>query len=330
MVLTLESFAFFNTATARFLPWRCQRRWHLYYPVILFPLFTNRKGDKVGISACRKLTASAFSLPFDCRCKTPLTSCRWPAIIGIVVGIIVFVLAAYCCFRCCCRGRRRGGRNRANTTSMFNSAYQGYQPANNPNNAPPPYNETPRFAQFDVGGRGKSVGEDSLPAMPRWDAAQNKHVQDDVEMGRLESPEKPMLDQVAPKNSSAQPAIPIPAYAEVDSHPYNGPHEVHGASNQPPSGYTGPDFGHPYTGPEFGSGIGHGQHTSYSGYTSSEGTMYEPRGANRPHELGTTYSNTLPPPSPSAPQESFSPNAPSFLQAGRRPAAHMTDSWRNV
>ena len=221
---------------------------------------------------------------------------------------------------------------------MFNPApYQGYQPANG-NNATPPYNEPPRFAQFDVGHKGKPVGEDSLPAMPSWDAAQSKRIEEpgrDMEMGNLEPHERrPMLADGA-NASNVNLSHPIQGYAEADSHPVPGPYEVHGTQAQPPAGYTGPDFGHgaghPYTGPDFGAGYGAGQQTAYSAYAPSESTRYEPSGVNEPRspqESGTTYSNTMPPPSPSAQQQGFQ-HAPSVLQAGRR-TAQGANSWRDV
>ena len=212
----------------------------------------------------------------------------------------------------------------------------GYQPANNPNNAPPPYGEPPRFAQFDAGSRGKPVHEDSLPAMPSWENAQKKHVEDDdVEMSRLDVPQekKPMLAPGA-NASTADLSNPRLGYTEADSHPV-GPNGANGAHGQTPAGCTGPDFGpgtdDHYTGPDFTSGVGHGQHTSYSAYAPSESTRYEPSGVNEPPELGTTYSHTLPPPSPGAQHTGFPPqHAPSVLQAGRRPGASSNNSWRDV
>lgn len=220
---------------------------------------------------------------------------------------------------------------------MFNPApYMGYQPANNPNNAPPPYGEPPRFAQFDAGSRGKPVHADSLPAMPSWENAQKKHVEDyDVEMSRLDVPQekKPMLAPGA-NASTADLSNPKLGYTEADSHPVV-PNGANGAHGQTPAGYTGPDFGHGadhhYTGPDFTSGVGQGQQTSYSAYAPSESTRYEPSGVNEPLELGTSYSHTLPPSSPSAQHTGFPPqHAPSVLQAGRRPGASSNNSWRDV
>ena len=217
---------------------------------------------------------------------------------------------------------------------MFNPApYMGYQPANNPNNAPPPYGEPPRFAQFDAGSGGKPVHEDSLPAMPSWENAQKKRVEDDdMEMSHLEVPQekKPMLAPGA-NASTADLSNPKPGYNEAESLPV-GPNGAHG---QPPAGYTGPDFGHgaghPYTGPDFTSGIGRGQQISYSAYAASESTRYEPSGVNEPLELGTTYSNTQPSSKASAQHTGYPPqHAPSVLQAGLRPGASSNNSWRDV
>ena len=252
------------------------------------------------------------------------------------------ILTAYCCLRCCFRRRRgRGGnRNRTNTTSMFNPMpYQGYQPANNPQNAPPSYGEPARFAQFDAPS-GNRVNADSLPAMPSWDTAQSRRVEDsgdDVEMGKLaplsEKGHRPM-NSIGANSSSANLLPQNPHIAEADSHPASVSHEVHEEQLSPH--YTGPDFGHgaghPYTGPHFDDT--HGQKVAYSAYAPSESTRYEPSDVNEPQELGTTYSNTLPPPSPSAHQQGFQgqSQAPSVLQAGRRPggANGNGNTWRDV
>lgn len=203
----------------------------------------------------------------------------------------------------------------------------GYQPANNPNNAPPPYGEPPRFAQFDVGNRGKPVHEDSLPAMPSWENAQHKHVEDDdVEMSHLEVPQEknPMLAPGA-SVSTTDLSDPRLGYTKAESHPI-GPNGAHVGHGQAPADYTGPDFSHgadhSYTGPDFKS--------SYSAYAPSESTRYEPSGVNEPLELGTTYSNTLSPPSASAGLSSPQHAPPGVLQAGRRPGANANNSWRDV
>ena len=227
------------------------------------------------------------------------------------------------------RRRGSGGRNRANTVSMFNPApYQGYQPANNPHNAPPPYGEPMRYAQFDAPTGGKKITEDSLPAMPSWDNAKTRKVEqegDDMEMGHLEKQSmghKPM-NSIGANTSSVNLLQPNPSH--TDNHPVtqNGQLSPH---------YTGPDFGHgaghPYTGPDFGAA--HGQQTAYTAYNPSESTRYEPSGANEPLEMGTTYSNTAPPASPGPHRQAFG-QAPSILQAGRRPEGNANgNSFREV
>ena len=296
--------------------------------------------------------------------------CKWPAIAGIVVAVLVACLTLYCCLRCCgcCglgRGRRRA-RGQSNQPSMFNPMpYQGYQPANS-NVAPPPYGQPPaQYAQFDnpsgggYRGAGKGGGgEDSLPAMPSWQDARSTQVEDhepehgqDVELGHLQKPAMASTTHLAPQQHG---------YNEADSHPVRSPHEA-------PAAYTGPDFtsntaaaatttttasagtagATHYTGPDFSSPTAtthyqsppHSSNTAYSAYAPSESTRYEPSYANEPHELGTTYSNTLPPPSPSAQHTGFagqSGGAPGVLQAGRRPDGQQQQqygaggSWRDL
>jgi len=228
---------------------------------------------------------------------------------------------------------------------MFNPMpYQGYQPANT-NKAPPPYNQPAEYAQFDSHGGGgyrKGAGEDSLPAMPSWDAAKSGRVEhdgthpgEDMEMGELEPRKVPGTTGTPTAES------PVPGYTEADGHAV--------VSTRLPAGYTGPDFGvghdqntphgggqgqqqhQPYTGPDFTS-----QPTGYAAYAPSESTRYEPSRVNEPcspQEMGTTttYSNIQPPPSPAAQQQSFQ-HAPSILQAGQRPAAqsHGQTMWKDV
>ena len=230
---------------------------------------------------------------------------------------------------------------------MFNPMpYQGYQQAHNPNNnnnnmAPPPYGEPPtRYAQFDNPthrGFGKG-GEDSLPAMPSWKDAQDRRVvEEGVEMGNLQKPALASnTTTTLPSHSTAAAAT---AAAEADSYPVTGPHEV-------PTGYTGPDFNTThqtaYTGPDFSASMAPHHHhqydqqpqQAYSAYAPSESTRYEPSQANEPQELGTTYSNTLPPPpSPSAQRTGFGggTGAPGVLQAGRMQGQGQgPTTWRDV
>ena len=223
------------------------------------------------------------------------------------------------------------------------TSYQGYQPANS-NVAPPAYGgqQPAQYAQFDNatshGYRGAGKGaEDRLPAMPSWKDARETKIEEygiadkheDVEMGGLQKPGATSTAHL-PQHQG---------YNETDGHPINGPHEA-------PTSYTGPDFGagartanaplqnHEYTGPDFSAPSQHQQSTGYSAYAPSESTRYEPSYANEPQELGATYSNTLPPPSPSAQQTSFGGqvgHTPELLQAGRKPGQQAgVGAWRDV
>ena len=213
---------------------------------------------------------------------------RWPVIVAIIIAVVVAVFTLYCCLRCCgcCGGRRGARRSRKNTQpSMFNPLpyqVQGYQPANQP----PPYgNQPPQFAQFDAPsqpyGPTRKIGEDSLPAMPSWNQAQSRKIEeDDVEMGHIDLQKNGLMNNASSADVSHGPH----GYSEVENHPVK-------------ENYTGPDFGavdtsyggagagaaqHPYTGPDFTAP------KAYAPYAPSESTRYEPSGVNHPQELGTT------------------------------------------
>ena len=132
---------------------------------------------------------------------------RWPAIIGIVVGSLILLSVLFCLVQClccgvscakmlccCCRGcgrsksREKASRFRDDYQHMPPTPYSGYQPSPNPMT----YHGGPTTATFDTSS-GRKINEDSLPAMPSWDTAPTRRVEDpaqeklmqDVEMGRL-------------------------------------------------------------------------------------------------------------------------------------------------
>jgi hypothetical protein len=138
---------------------------------------------------------------------------RWPAIIGIVVGSLILLSVLFCLVQClccgvscakmlccCCRGCGRGSSREKERPSRFKDDYQhmpptpysGYQPA--PAN-PMTYRGAPSAATATFDMPSRKINEDSLPAMPSWDTAATrrvedtsipeKHHTDDVEMGRL-------------------------------------------------------------------------------------------------------------------------------------------------
>ena len=144
-----------------------------------------------------------------------LTNPRYPAIVGIVVGALILIsllwcfarilfCGAECCFcigsclrccTCCCRSSN-SPRSRPQPAP---APYQ-YQSA-----APPQYTATPQYAQFDAPSKGgyRSVNEDSLPAMPAWETATSRKVEDHdredeaVEMSKLDTQQaQPMLPRV--------------------------------------------------------------------------------------------------------------------------------------
>ena len=175
----------------------------------------------------------------------PLTQDRWPAIIGIVVGSLIVISIVWCLARCLCcglscccdcfrpRGRRNNGSKYADGPSYNNAPYMGggYQPAP----APPSY-EPPRFAQFDTPSKPKP---DSLPAMPTWDQATSRKVEDtshgqDVEMDHLENRNGQMNGTIA-----HQGPIGRGGYSQVPSAPPT-PNDEQQAS------YRGSEVTNPY------------------------------------------------------------------------------------
>ena len=197
---------------------------------------------------------------------------------------------------------------------MWNpTAYMGgYQAAHNPMGGPQPvpYNQGPQYAQFDTNKGTRKITEDSLPAMPSWDTATSKRVEDfgeehkdNVELGRLEpSIRHPMMSHANNSSVHLRSASPAEPYTGPDfSTPSSAAPDTsyHGAVVSPipqkPTGYTGPDF--------------FSQEKSYAAYTGpaapavavsdvSGSTRYEPSGANE--HMGTGN------------------QTPSALQAGRR------------
>ena len=240
-------------------------------------------------------------------------------IIAIVIAGIFALITLYCCLRCCgfCGGRRGRRTRRSTQPSMFNPMpYQGYQPAHNPGGAPPAYNEPARFAQFDSHGftRSSKTTEDSLPAMPSWDTAQSKRIEDkeahstDVELGHIDAQQKlPMMSNASTLDLSRPPAQthsrnPSEMYTGPNFHVTPPPAWGHNKTESTTS-YTGPDFGvnttshnntadTAYTGPDFSTPKSYTAFTPATTNTSS----------GSPQENGTTSNN----------------QPPGALQAGRR------------
>lgn len=138
--------------------------------------------------------------------------------------------------------RPRGGRKRNNRyddapSGFAPNPYQGYQPTPN---APPAY-EPPRFAQFEAPTKNGKPNEDALPAMPSWDNAASKRVEDpnaheDVEMGNLNRHSGQKLSAVAASGPGGR-----GRYSQLDANSGS-------VYNQQQTGYHGSDSTHPYGG----------------------------------------------------------------------------------
>lgn len=150
---------------------------------------------------------STFSSWDSCMSKT---YCKWPVIAAIIIGTLIVLSVLWCVFSClccglslctacgrcmtcrCCAGGGGGKRRKDPEYQPMPATptpYTGYQ-------APPPmfHNTGPQFATFDAGNkRSANVHEDSLPAMPSWNNAATRRVEDtspqqsgvDMEMERM-------------------------------------------------------------------------------------------------------------------------------------------------
>jgi hypothetical protein len=140
---------------------------------------------------------------------------------------------------CCCRGCGRSGSKSREKPSQFRDNYQhmpptpysGYQPTPNPM----AYRSGPSTATFDVSSG--IVHEDSLPAMPSWDTAQTRRIEDhtpekrmdDVEMGHL-PPVQTQVQRPARNGYDQVPNGPIsPTSPTYSQNGYFPNHQQHNA-----------------------------------------------------------------------------------------------------
>lgn len=140
-------------------------------------------------------------------------------IAAIILGSLIVLSVLWCIFSClccgvslctacvkcltcgnCCGACRRGRRKDPEYHPMppTPTPYQGYQsqPSSMMYN-----NHGPQFATFDAGAKNARVHDDSLPAMPSWDNAATRRVEDhsqhrdsDMEMERM-LPQSPVREQ---------------------------------------------------------------------------------------------------------------------------------------
>ena len=249
---------------------------------------------------------------------------RWPVIIGIIIASVVVFSVVWCCVRCLCcglscccdcltccdscRGRRKRSKY-ADGPPAF-APYQGYQPAP----APPVY-EPPRFATFDAPSNTGKIHEDSLPAMPSWDTASSRRVEDhslteDMEMGNLGSHAGQQTGVVATGARMGR-----GGYSQISDQaqsPYgNGPAE-----------YRGSDITHNY-GSDLGAQRLAADETGHSAYTAAPGIASPylqngPYGGTGSHSQMSPYREV----SPYAPNHQLSPDrAQSYFPPSSPPRA---------
>ncbi|PGG95131.1 hypothetical protein AJ80_10021 [Polytolypa hystricis UAMH7299] len=158
-----------------------------------------------------------FSSWDKCMAKT---YCKWPVIVGIIVGSLILIGILWCVIGClCCGGGGRRDRSKYTEQPTSYDPNQNYGYAPSP--APPVY-QPPSYAQFDVGRNGpggaKPNNPDSLPAMPSWDNATTRRIEDtspaaqDLEMNRLDPSTGQTMGTVSPRPTRG-------GYYEVPSQP---------------------------------------------------------------------------------------------------------------
>jgi hypothetical protein len=284
---------------------------------------------------------------------------RWPAIIGIIIASLIVLSLVWCCARCLCcglscccecfsclaccdscRGRRKSPRSKYAEGPPAFAPYQGYQPAPNP-----PAYEPPKFATFDAPSKNGKIDEDSLPAMPSWDTAASRRIEDtsadeDMEMGSLGTGAGP---QIAHENRGH--------YSEISDYPAsphgNGPADYRGAnmthlygSDLGTQRLAAEGTGYPGYGSGPTAGASHMQGPSYDGpspYRSGAqaGYFQEPQDASFHASSPAPTYHTYPPTQPYSPTDStrYAPTTaigsmnvsptqvrpPSLLQVGRKP-----------
>lgn len=141
---------------------------------------------------------------------------RWPVIVAIIVGSVIVIAILACVINCiccgyqCCRGCCSclscccpSGRRRNKSPKYYDDPFHQPPPPPKPTYQQPPaptppvYRGAVQTATFDSAPKSASskVDEDSLPAMPTWAGAVNKHVEDpnhhdDVELEPLNPPDR--------------------------------------------------------------------------------------------------------------------------------------------
>ncbi|KAL4784310.1 hypothetical protein BJX76DRAFT_222327 [Aspergillus varians] len=321
------------------------------------------------------------------------TYCKWPVIVGIIVGgvILLSVIACIvnclccgiqcctCCCSCCCPSPRPKREKYVDdpyhnqpppmpqippANNTFDPGYQGSYQASQ---APPTYRgaQVARFDSQASPGTSK-MNDDALPAMPVWDNAVTRRVedtslqQDAVEMEPLNPVNRPPhRTPSAPRSNAGGYMDPPPIRTATQNDYYP---DSHGYDNQNPYDYHAQGLGHsvatpydqPYTdhspganyramsppshayspGPQYPAGIATTEMNRPVPYRQpSPGLPLRQAspGFSQPpsyRSMSPAIPSSPPPPFTSVPQQISDPGRPpSLLQSGRRPAPN---SFRNV
>ncbi|KAJ5605807.1 hypothetical protein N7510_008588 [Penicillium lagena] len=192
------------------------------------------------------------------------TYCKWPVIVGIIVGsvIVLCILACVinclccgyrcctaCCGCCCPSGRRRNKQPKYyDEPPLHQPPPPSANPTYQPSPGPPAYRGQVQTARFDSSKPSARVDEDSLPAMPTWDSAVEKHVEDpnanadEVEMEPL-NPQGHGLDRkgsVSPGVAYADFPPPLPTnHGESSVYRGYGPNDPYGRRSPGPGAAFG-------------------------------------------------------------------------------------------
>ncbi|KAK6432448.1 hypothetical protein LTR95_011380 [Oleoguttula sp. CCFEE 5521] len=247
--------------------------------------------------------------------------CKWPAIVGIIIGSLVALSLIWCLARCLCCGAEcccgclsccnaccpsPRGRKNAGYQHPPPQPYQSPYPQPYQSPQPPMYASGaagyrgPQTATFDAPTRGGGAGkynEDALPAMPSWDTAESRRVEEEVEMEKLSHAEHTQAQQ--------QRLLPQQSFASSTYSPqqpqYNDP-------------YASQDVGSMHASPYHN----YNEHTQYApSVLSQQSTAYA--GHDRVMSPVSAYEGSVYPPS-------YHTQAPG-QQVGRKPVG---GSWRDV
>lgn len=268
-------------------------------------------------------------------------------IAAIIIGSLIVLSVLWCIFSCLCcgislctacgkcltcggccgacgssRGRKRDAEYQAMPPTP--TPYQGYQPQPGPMMYA---SHGPQFATFDTGNkRSANIHEDSLPAMPSWDNAATRRVEDNTPSQQQQRARSDMeMERMLPYGQGP--------HSPTRESPYNSDL---GAQNQSARGGYNNDY---YDAPMSPAP------TYYSTQHASASTAAGARAMSPPqqHDMGYRGATTSPAPYPSSRestqfgslyasnpyQQEQDPGArpPSLLQIGRKPVA---GSYREV